>query len=165
MLLPAQSEDGKSTLTGAFVAAGWDYLGDEAIGVRPESLVAVGYPKRLAVGPESRSVLHLSESQSGDLDPSEIRADVVRLHGEVGPTTRVVIPRFELGAEAKLERLEPHEAVVDLLANTLNLDRAGQVALDVICDLAESVPVDRLVHGDAHQGVALISASQAGFGS
>lgn len=162
VLLSAPSGNGKSTLTGAFVAAGWDYLGDEAIGLRPDSLIAVGYPKRLAVGPDSRSVLNLPDSQSSDLDPIEIRPDVVRLHGEVGPTSRVVIPSFEQGAQVKIERLVPHEAVADLLANTLNLDRAGQVALDTVCDLAASVPVDRLVHGDAHQAVARISVSQSG---
>lgn len=158
VLLPAPSGDGKSTITGALVAAGWDYLGDEAIGVRPETGVAVGYPKRLAIGPDSRSVLNLAESDGSDLDPTEIRADVVRLDGEVGPVERVVLPRFEEGAEIAIERLEPHEAVVELLANTLNLARAGQAALDAICDLATSVPVDRLVHGDAHQAVTRIAA-------
>ncbi len=72
VLLPAPSGNGKSTLTGAFVAAGWDYLGDEAIGVRPGSMVAVGYPKRLAIDVSSRAVLNLPESDSGDLDPAEV---------------------------------------------------------------------------------------------
>ena len=162
VLLPAPSGNGKSTLTGAFVSAGWDYLGDEATGVRPGSLEAVGYPKRLAIGSDSRVALNLPESTSGDLDPADLRPDVVRLDGDVGPVTRVMLPRFELGAEVTVERLEPHEAVVELLANTLNLARAGQAALDAICDLATSVPVERLVHGDAHLAVAHIEANPAG---
>ena len=52
VLLPTPLGDGKSTITCAFVAAGWDYLGDEAIGVRPETGVAVGYPE--AVGDRPR---------------------------------------------------------------------------------------------------------------
>ncbi|HMS49429.1 MAG: PqqD family peptide modification chaperone [Candidatus Microthrix subdominans] len=157
VLLPAPSGNGKSTLTGAFVAAGWDYLGDEAIGVRPGSGMAVGYPKRLAIDASSRAVLNLPESDGGDLDPAEINADVVRLDGDVGPVNRVVLPTYEEGAEATLQRLEPHEAVVELLANTLNLARAGQAALDAVCDLAATVPVERLTHGNAHRAVALVS--------
>lgn len=161
VLLPAASGDGKSTLTGAFVAAGWDYLGDEAIGVRPGSNVAVGYPKRLAIDSSSRAVLNLPESDSGDLDPREIRDDVARLDGDVGPVTRVVLPRYEQGADVVVHRLAPHEAVVELLANTLNLARAGQAALDAVCDLAASVPVERLVHGDAHRAVSHIGTPSA----
>lgn len=161
VLLPAPSGNGKSTLTGAFVAAGWDYLGDEAIGVRPDSLVAVGYPKRLAIDASSRAVLNLAESDDGDLDPAEINPAVVRLDGEVGPVSRVVLPTYQKGAEAALERLEPHEAVVELLANTLNLARAGQAALDAVCDLAAAVPVERLIHGDAHQAAAHVAAHPA----
>jgi len=157
VLLPAPSGNGKSTLTGAFVAAGWDYLGDEAIGVRPDSLVAVGYPKRLAIDASSRAVLNLPESDSADLDPAEISADVTRLDGDVGPISRVVLPTYQEGAEVTVQRLEPHEAVVELLANTLNLARAGQAALDAVCDLAATVPVERLIHGDAHQAVARVS--------
>ena len=158
VLLPASSGNGKSTLTGAFVAAGWDYLGDEAVGVRPGSMVAVGYPKRLAIDASSRAVLNLPESDSDDLDPAEINPGVNRLDGDVGPVNRVVLPTYQEGAEPSLQRLEPHEAVVELLANTLNLARAGQAALDAVCQLATSIPVDRLVHGDAHLAVAQVAA-------
>ncbi|MCB1029267.1 MAG: hypothetical protein KDB24_16070 [Microthrixaceae bacterium] len=155
LVLPAPSGNGKSTLTGAFVAAGWDYLGDEAIGVRSGSSVAVGYPKRLSIGGESGEVLGRPELR-GDIDPAELRPDVAYLGGDVGPVSRVVLPRFQPGASGAVERLTPSEAVVDLLANTLNLARAGQVGLDAICDLAGFGPVDRLVHRDAHEAVALI---------
>ena len=158
VLLPASSGNGKSTLTGAFVAAGWDYLGDEAVGVRPGSMVAVGYPKRLAIDASSRAVLNLPESDSDDLDPAEINPGVNRLDGDVGPVNRVVLPTYQEGAEPSLQRLEPHEAVVELLANTLNLARAGQASLDAVCQLATSVPVDGLVHGDAHLAVAQVAA-------
>ncbi len=111
VLLPAPSGNGKSTLTGAFVAAGWDYLGDEAVGVRPGSMVAVGYPKRLAIDASSRAVLNLPESDSDDLDPAEINPGVNRLDGDVGQVNRVVLPTYLEGAEPSLQRLEPHEAV------------------------------------------------------
>lgn len=156
VLLPAPSGAGKSTLTAAFVAAGWDYLGDEAIGVRLGSCTAVGYPKRLAIDPSSRKVLGLAPSDAHDLDPAELRADVARLAGDVGPITRVLLATFTEGAEPQLADLSPQEAAVELLANTLNLARAGQNGLDGICDVAVQVPVQRLVHGHAPDAVAYV---------
>jgi hypothetical protein len=158
VLLPAPSGNGKSTLTGAFVAAGWDYLGDEAIGVRPDSLVAVGYPKRLAI----------DGVQPGGAQPARERQrrsrpgrDQCRRH-PLGRRRRPdqpggAAPSIRREPRVTLQRLEPHEAVVELLANTLNLARAGQAALDAVCDLAATVPVERLIHGDAHQAVARVS--------
>lgn len=159
VLLPAPSGAGKSTLTGAFVAAGWDYLGDEAIGVRPGELTAVGYPKRLAIDPASRSVLGLPESDAGDIDPAELHPEVTRLAGDVSAVTRVVLPNYVEGAELALDDLDPPAAVDELLANTLNLARAGQPALDALCDLAATVKVQRLIHSDVHQAVAHIAAT------
>ena len=44
-LIPGAIDAGKSTLAGALVQAGCDYLGDESIGIRAGTLEAVGYPK------------------------------------------------------------------------------------------------------------------------
>ena len=156
VVLPAVSGGGKSTLTGAFVAAGWDYLGDEAIGIRPNPAVAVGYPKRLAIDATSRMVLGLPPSEAWDLDPADLRPDVIRLDGDIGPITRVVLPTYREDAEVTIEDLDAPAALGALLAHTLNLGRAGQPALDALCDLASTLPVHRLTHRDAHQAVRVI---------
>lgn len=160
VVLPALSGAGKSTLTGAFVAGGWDYLGDEATGVRAETCVAVGYPKRLAIDSSSRTFLGLAESSAWDNDPTDFRADVVRLAGDIGPIDRVILPTYVPGAVLTVENLSPADAVDALLANILNLARAGQPALDAVCDLAVTVPVQRLTHSDAHSAVAHIAGAQ-----
>ncbi len=156
VLLPAPSGAGKSTLTGAFMAAGWDYLGDEAIGVRPGTLDAVGYPKRLSINGESRQLLGLAPNGLSDLDPAELNAGIDRLCGDVGPVNRVVLPTYIEAARATIEDLSVDEAVVEILANTLNLARSQQAGLSAACDLAARVPVQRVVHCDAHTAVALI---------
>lgn len=153
VVLPAVSGGGKSTLTGAFVTAGWDYLGDEAIGIRAATNIAVGYPKRLAIDATSRAVLGLPASDAWDVDPRDLRSDAVRLGGDVGPISRVVLPTYVEGTGTTLEDLDPPAALDALLANTLNLGRAGQPGLDALCDLAASVPVQRLTHDDAHRAV------------
>lgn len=158
VLLAAPSGGGKSTLTGAFVAAGWDYLGDEAIGIRPGTCTAVGYPKRLAIDASSRMVLGLPDSDAWDLDPAELRPGVHRLGGDIGPITRVVLPTYVGDAELTIEDLDPPAALDALLPNTVNLARAGQPALDALCDLATTVPACRFTHGDARQVVSHVRA-------
>ncbi|MCO5321168.1 MAG: PqqD family peptide modification chaperone [Microthrixaceae bacterium] len=152
-LLPGPSGAGKSTLTAAFVVAGWDYLGDEAIGVRPGSCIAVGYPKRIAINNDRRLALDLSPDYQADIDPADLRSNVARLDGDVGPVSRVLLPTYVEAATPSSHQLTSDEAVVELLANTLNLARAGQTGLDAVVDLATSVPVYRLTYGDASQAV------------
>lgn len=156
VVLPAVSGSGKTTLTAALVQAGWDYLSDEAIGVRAGSLATVAYPKPLVLDARSREVLGLAPSPSPNVSPAELRPDVTILHGDVGPITRVVLPRYEQDAATELTALTPTEAVVAILEHALNLRRVGQDGLVALCELAEQVPVQRLVHGGASDATAAL---------
>ena len=59
LLLPGHMNAGKSTLTAALIQAGCDYLGDESIGIRHNTLAAVAYPKPLSLDATSREFLGL----------------------------------------------------------------------------------------------------------
>jgi hypothetical protein len=159
VVLPAPSGGGKTTLAGALVRLGWDYATDEAVGIRPDSLVAVAYPKPLVLDASSREVLRLPPTIAANTLPTELRADVVVAHGDVGPIDRVVLPRYEPGARLHLELLEPPRAVVAVLEHALNLRRVGQPGLETLCDLAQQVPVLRLVHGDINEAVGAVTDS------
>ncbi len=50
---------GKTTLIGALIQAGCDYLGDESIGIRSGSLHAIPYPKRMTMDGSTRAFLGL----------------------------------------------------------------------------------------------------------
>lgn len=160
VLLPAPSGSGKSTLTAALVMAGWDYLSDEAVGVRADTLVAVGYPKRLSLDLTSRTVLGLPPDVGDEVAPADLRSDARRLIGDVAPISRVLLPCHVPGASASFERLTPEDAAVELLANSFNLARMGQEGLETICALAESVTVERLVFDDVQTAVGLIRTSE-----
>lgn len=158
LLLPAVSGSGKTTLTAALVQAGWDYGTDEAVGVREGGLEAVTYPKPLVLDSSSRLVLGLGPSRFPNAAPAELRADVEVLVDSAGPVGRVVLPRYEEGATAVLsDPLDPQAAVTAVLEHALNLRRVGQPGLAALCQLAERVPVQRLVHGGVDQAVDLLS--------
>lgn len=153
--LPAVSEAGKSTLTAALVQAGADYLGDETVGVTTEG-TALGFAKRPRLGPLSCQLLDVDHNPRGAIDVTELRADVQRLGGPVGPIDAVVFPAYSSGAEIDLAPLDPHECLDELLANTLNLARVGQPGLDALCRVAQSAAAYRLVHGDAREAARTI---------
>jgi hypothetical protein len=149
VLLPALSGGGKTTLTATLIRAGWDYVTDEAVGVRAGSLVAVAYPKPLVLSLESQAALGLGPTGTLNVRPEVLRPDVTILRGDIGAVDRVVLPRYEEGASVSLTPLEPGEAIVGIVEHALNLARVGQAGLATVCQLAVDVPVHRLVHGGA----------------
>lgn len=157
VVVAAESGGGKSTMIGALVQAGWDYLGDENIGVGP-GVMASGYPKRIGLDDTGRAVLGLESSDWIDTPVGEVRPDVVSLGGEVGPIDRVILVNYVPGAQAHLEPLEGIEALRGVLVNTLTLGADGDRGLATLCELAETVPVGRLTHGDAHAAAQMVSS-------
>lgn len=158
VLVPGRVDAGKSTVVGALLEAGCDYLGDESIGIRPGTLDAMAYPKPITLDANSRVVLGLPPSPDPHLSVDEIRTGTARLAGDVGPVSHVLLAEYlgpvpsdphRVPPSVTAERLEPVTAVKALLANTLNLGRAGQHGLESLCLLAGSVPVTRVIHPDS----------------
>lgn len=150
VLCPGPSNTGKSTLVAALVGAGCDYLGDESIGLRPGSLAAVAYPKPLTVDGGSQAVLGLAPGDLPHRSVREVRERAVALTGDVGRVAAVVFVAFDPGAEVVVRELAPPDALRALLANALNLGRAGDDGLGALCAVAEEVPAVEIRHGDVH---------------
>ena len=158
VLLPGTSGSGKSTLTAALVQAGWAYGTDEAVGVREGSLEVVTYQKPLVLDASSRAVLGLIASSSPNTSPSDLRSDVALLLGAEGPVDRVVLPRFEASATTSLSApLPPGDALIAIVEHVLNLRLVGEMGLATLCQLAERVPVQQLVHGDVYAATGVMS--------
>lgn len=149
VLISGPEEAGKSTLTAALVSAGCDYLTDELAGIQPHSGNALAYPKPLELDASSRHVLGLPEREVDYVRPGELNTESLALTGSVGPIDEIILTRYEKGATTIASRLTPAEALRELLAQTLNLLRSGSEGLLAISQLAEQVPVTRIVHGDS----------------
>lgn len=159
VLLPGPPESGATTLAAALVRLGWDYASDAIVGIQSAPPRALAYPAPLALSEESRRILRLDPSPSATTNPADVRADVTILHGPVGPVERVVITFFQAGARLHLEMLDPTAAVGALLEHALNLAEVGNAGLDIVCDLAQRVPVLGLVHSDINEAVAAVNDS------
>lgn len=140
LLLPGHMDAGKSTLTAALIRAGCDYLGDESIGIRHDTLAAVAYPKPLSLDATSRKLLGLDDTDFPHTAASELRSDVAQLVGDIGRIDEVVLPVYSPDAPPDRNRLDPPEAIKALLTNTLNLARSGESGLSTLCQLARTGP-------------------------
>lgn len=144
-----ESASGKSTLVAALIQRGCDYLGDEMIGLRSTPTEALPYPKPLELDAGSCKALGIRPESQFCVRPAELRSDVTVLSAAVGPIDRIIIPRYLAGHAAEQVQLDPEDAVKVLLGHTVNLQRVREVGLRAVCELAESVPVTRVTHGDS----------------
>lgn len=156
IVMAAPPGAGKSTLTAALIAAGCDYLGDESIGVRPDGTV-LGYPKPLTLGAESRRALGLDETDFPHTDVEELRGDVERVV-EAAAVDEILLVRYDPDHTGMMSDrpLEPVAALEAVLANVLNLARAGEEGLEAVCNLVESVPVVPFTHPGVDEAVPVI---------
>lgn len=156
IMMAAPPNAGKSTLTGALVAAGCDYLGDESVGITLEGTV-LGYPKPLTLSPTSRQVLGLGGVDFPHARAAELRADV-DLVAEAAGIDEILLVRYDPTHTGMMSGrpLEPVPALEAMLGNVLNLSRAGEQGLEAICNLVESVPVVPFTHPGVDEAVPVI---------
>ncbi len=149
VVISGDSASGKSTLVGALVQQGCAYLGDEMIGVRSNPNETLPYPKPLELDEESCRVLGVQAESPPHLRTHELRSDATSLTEPAGAVSEIAFPSFQPGHPTEVTRLDPDAALEALLGQTINLARAGEHGLRAVCELAETVPVSRIVHGDS----------------
>lgn len=164
VILAAAMESGKTTLVGGLVRAGFRYLTDEAVAIDPASGVIRPFPKSLAVDEGSWEVLPEFEPTVEDdvesyvnkqwqVDPTRLRPDIV------APPTRpglIVLPKYEEGAETRLEPLSRGAAVVALVENSFNFVDHGRAGLERLADVVRGCDCYRLTVGDLDRACDLV---------
>ena len=151
VLVTGTMNTGKSTLVAALIKAGCDYLGDESIGVDAD-LHVWAYPKPLTLDQSAQRLVGIDPpgeplTVGEHRRAPEIRSEAESLAGDNGLVDLVVHTAYRPDDPPRGERLNGAQALELLVSNTQNLGRVGGAGLEVLCALAESVPVVSITHG------------------
>lgn len=166
VLVVGTSGAGKSTLIATLVAAGWQYLSDEQLGVLSGGLV-VPYPRPITLRRNSWALLDV------DVDPTWPDS-IERLElapGQLGnvyggpPVAPTLIVCPDINEPAGSARLSASQTVAKLLVDTMDLERSASAGFDALLDVATAAPAWRVGGKDLAATLALIdqwSASATG---
>jgi len=169
IVLPAASNSGKSTLTTALVSAGFGYLSDEVAAI-DFGLGCHPYPKAIALDPGSFPLFpELAPRQMTGLDLAvstrewHVDPALVGPAGRAGGVVAVVCPKWRPGAETRLCRVGPVDAMHLLLGEAFDFADGGQMVFDILGRLVRDVPVYRLGYGRLDEAVETVSELLGGI--
>jgi hypothetical protein len=160
VVFPAPMDTGKTTLVGALVCAGFDYLSDEAALIGMDGTL-FPFPKPLTFEPGSDDLLPelraLARSAPGLLRQhvaaDELRAGSRGIACEIG---WVVALSRRAGARTSLRSLTRGEGLAALAENSFNLDRLGTPALDALGAVVRGASTMQLEVGNLQDAVQRI---------
>lgn len=157
LLIPGTSGAGKSTLTVASLRANFDYMSDDMVFLvgRPDGFRVLAFPEAVDVSDQTAaffpelSFLLRSPKRRGwrkrQVHPTKVYG------AKVAPEARpaaVVIPRISEAQTSVLRRIDPDEALLEMVPNVLLTEaNACRAHLDALSQLAKSTPCYRLETG------------------
>lgn len=147
VVLAAPRETGKTTTLARLVLDGWSYVSDETVSIGPGDELVRGFAKPLSIKPGSRSLLpelaphFLPEGTVGDhavlhvsLGTLGVRTAEAASAKMVGLLRRRLTPSIDHAADSR--PIHPADAVVGLMAETLDAARFGNSAVIELARLA-----------------------------
>jgi len=164
ILLPADPESGKTTLTCGLVRAGFAYVTDEGVAFLPGTSRIEPYTKPLSLDkgswflfPELEPAVPL---QLDDAVPNQwqVPPDAIRPDAVSGPCDArfIVFPKYVEGADTVLTPISRAEALVDLAKNTFEFNQHSREYLDQLAIVVEACDCYRLTVGTLDDAVACI---------
>lgn len=151
---------GKSGLTAAFSDMGWSYLSDDIVGIDPNRTLAVPFP----VAPVVRVPNGRGQSAPG-IAKRQVKLNSEQVCRTPVPISVLLFVSHSHGAEVSLSQCPPGSAALKLLQSCMNFADHGERAVDLICELARTVPAYDLTFDDprraAHATAALHAPARA----
>ena len=164
VVLPGASGAGKTTLVAGLVAAGFDYLSDEAAAIDPVGRKLYPYAKALTVKRELAELfpdVRIPDVRKGWVDgqvhliSEDLRPRSLGSPCEIG---LIVAPRYVAGARTEVVPMTPAEAAVELGRNALNLSLYRVRSLPVLVDVVRGARSYRLVSSDLKEAVETVGS-------
>ena len=162
VLLPAEMESGKTTLTVALIRAGFDYITDEAVALDRVDGSIHPYAKPLFLDPGSWPLFAdlaprsdpTREPEQWHIGPDEIRAGCVAS----GATPAwIVFPTYRAGSASSLCPISRAEALLEMTKNTFAFSARSRANLDQLADVVRSCRCYRLRVDDLDEAVRILS--------
>jgi hypothetical protein len=157
LLIPGTSGAGKSTLTVASLRANFDYMSDDMVFLigRPDGFRVLAFPEELDVSDQTAgffpelNFLLSTPKRSGwrkrQIHPIQFYG--AKVASEARPAA-IVIPRIAEAESSVVTRMDPDEALLEMVPNVLLTEaNSCRAHLDALRELATSTPCYRLETG------------------
>ncbi|GMU37403.1 MAG: hypothetical protein KJ057_05290 [Phycisphaerae bacterium] len=159
LVLPAQPQCGKSTLTARLISRGWSYLSDEFALIDPETLSLDPYPKALCIKEGSFEIVDAFCPAAGALPSYEkswkgrvrlIDPQALRPHRTPWgiPVGMIAFPRYVARPAPTLHPLSRARALFQLLGVCFTFGRYRAATLDVLGGVVERAACFQLESGE-----------------
>jgi hypothetical protein len=157
LLIPGTSGAGKSTLTVASLRANFDYMSDDMVFLdgRTDGFKVLAFPEEVDVSDETAAFFPelsflLSAPKRCGWRKKQIHP--MQIYGaKVAPQARpaaVVIPRIAKSESSVVTRMDPDEALLEMVPNVLLTEaNSCRAHLDALSELVTSTPCYRLETG------------------
>ncbi len=156
VVLPGQWGRGKSTLTMELCKKGMSFLSDDIVPLDPYNRQAVPFPNTPQVRDKSSKTL--SRSEVTYLSKTAIPISREQVSKVAHTVSVVVFPHFREGADAKLSKLPPAQAVGQLLENCLSFPVNSDQTIQALCSMVENIEAYTLDFSDPSEAVSEILA-------
>lgn len=163
ILIAGASGAGKTSLTGWFVAKGFDFLSDELV-LLQDGLTTLSFPRPLVAKPHGRDVVDLLAASGRARAIPTGASTLLDLGGAPANAFRraglAIFPNFVAGSALVIEPLSTAAAVTKLMGCNLNARNLADHGLKTITTFCRNAPALALTYGafDQLDGVADVIA-------
>ena len=167
IVMPALPGSGKSTLTAALATRGWRLLSDEFGPIDATDGTIVPMLRPVALKNESIDIIRRFAPQAilGPEFPGTHKGTVAHLAPDArsvslrhtpAPPVAVVFPKFEQGAEPRLEALPGAFSFTKLAGNSFNYSLLGPLGFASLKRLVQGVACYRIAYGTLAQAIEIV---------
>lgn len=168
LLLPGLPGSGKSTLSAYLMHHGWRLLSDEFAMVTGPDLQIHPFPRLIPLKNESIDVIRraIPDAQIGPqfegtpkgtvAHVSPKRTDIARMFETAVPKL-IIFPKFEEGAETRLEEDTKPRSFVELTKHAFNYILRGKTAFEMTTRLVDDAECFRLVYSELEEAAVEIN--------
>ena len=168
LVLPAPPGSGKSTLCAGLVHRGWRLLSDELALLDPSSGQVVPLPRPVSLKNASVEVIRrfapqailsacVHDTQKGSV--AHVKPPAESVHRALDPASPrwIVMPRYEAGVPARLERLSKGRAFMQFVDSAFNYHLHGREGFELIGKTIDACDCYEFAYGDLEEAAVVFT--------